>query len=385
MLEDTYAHSSIKKMFLQGDVYGVGYDEERASRKTVRLGIIGAGGVALSKHIPAIMRLKTIWEPVELVAIARRNEKFGTKISEMYGCRWYADYIEMLKREELDGVLVSGPDELHAEHTTSCIESNIPVLVEKPITRSLEDAHKLCILADEKNVPLMTVSNKRFSPPYRRAKQFVEKGPVNNPAMFSGKFNLGYDYVDLFEAGTIHLFDLTRFFMGDVQSVNAVGVGKYHLNWSPYPVDNAVISFEFHSGAVGSLITASTALSLKPWERVEIYGSKAWLAVEDQNELWLYDSEEGPAKSWKPVIPNTLIFDEEFGGFMGLIENFLQVVRKSEKPGVNGWDGYRAFELDVAAHLSISQKERVALPLEPASADAEYKKWIKATKNIEGI
>jgi hypothetical protein len=75
MLEDTYAHSPINKMFAQADVYGIGYDEVRNKRTTVRLGIIGAGGVALSKHIPAIMRLKTIWEPVELVAVSRRNEE----------------------------------------------------------------------------------------------------------------------------------------------------------------------------------------------------------------------------------------------------------------------------------------------------------------------
>jgi predicted dehydrogenase len=132
-----------------------------------------------------------------------------------------------------------------------------------------------------------------------------------------------------------------------------------------------MISFEFASGSVGQLYTTSSAVSLKPWERVEIYGDKAWLAVEDQYELRLYDSEEGPAKSWRPVIPNTLIFDEEFGGFMGLVENFLQVIRGVEKPLVTGWDGQRAYELDVAALISLGRKEAVRLPLDPAGADAE--------------
>jgi predicted dehydrogenase len=224
----------------------------------------------------------------------------------------------------------------------------------------------------------MTVSNKRCSPPYRRAKQFVENGPVSNPAMFCGKFNLGYDYVDLFEAGTIHLFDLTRFFMGDVNTVNAIGVNKYHRNRWPYPIDNAMVQFEFTSGAVGTVYTSATAVSLKPWERVEVYANKAWLSVEDQYELVLYDSEQGPAKSWKPVIPNTLIFDEEFGGFMGLIENFLQVIRGEEKPIVTGWDGHRAYELNVASHLSLARKARVELPLDPEAADAECRQWLRA-------
>jgi predicted dehydrogenase len=374
MLEDTYAHSPIQKMFELADVYGVGYDESRASKKPVRLGIIGAGGVALSKHIPAIKRLQTIWEPVELVAITRRTEREGRHIAQMYGCHWYADYQEMLANEQLDGVLILGPDELHAEHATACIDRGIPVLIEKPITRSLAQARDVLKLADQKKVPVMTVSNKRYCPPYRRAKNFIENGPVNNPAMYVGKFNLGYDYVDLFEAGTIHLLDLTRFFMGDANTVHAVGVNKYHRNRWPYPVDNAIIDFQFQSGAVGSLYTSATALSLKPWERIEIYANKTWLAIEDQSELILYDSEQGPTKSWKPVVPNTLIFDVELGGFMQLIENFLQVIRGEEQPIVTGWDGYKACELSIAAHLSLRRgSETVKLPLNAEEADQELK------------
>lgn len=377
MLEDTYGHTPLKKMFELGDVYGVGYDEERASRKPLKLGIIGAGGVALSKHIPAIMRLRTIWEPVELVAVSRRDARVGRQIMDMYGCRWYADYKEMLASEYLDGVLVLGPDALHAEHSIACMKKKIPVLVEKPITRSLVDSAMMCQYSDKSGVPLMTVSNKRYSPPYRRAKKLVDEGPIYNPAMFAGKFNLGYDYVELFEQGTIHLFDLTRYFMGDVKSVHALGVNMYRRNKCPYPIDNAMISFEFESGAVGQLYTSSTAVSLKPWERVEIYGEKAWLAVEDQYELRIYDSEDGPAKSYAPVVPNTLLFDEEFGGFMGLIENFLQVIRGVDTPLVTGWDGHKAYELDVASHLSLSRKSTVQLPLDPASADDECREWLR--------
>lgn len=372
MLEDTYGHSPIKKMFDNADVYGVGYDEERAARKPVRLGIIGAGGVTVSKYYPAIKRLRTIWEPVEVVAFSRRSERAGRMIEDTWGGRWYKDYTQMLEKEDLDAVMVLGPNEVHAEHGSACIEKGLPILVEKPYTVSLTEGDRMCRLGDERGVPIMTVANKRYSPPYRRAKRFVEEGPVANPAMYAAKFNLGYDYViHMLEAGTIHILDLTRYFMGDVARVSTIGVNKYHRNQGKYPFDNAMLSFEFTSGSVGQVYTASTAVSLKPWERVEIYGEKAWLAVEDQYELLLYDSEEGPAKSWKPVIPNTLIFDEEFGGFMGLVENFLQVVRGEEQPVVTGWDGYRAYELDVAALLSLHRGEPVELPLDPAAGDQE--------------
>jgi predicted dehydrogenase len=282
----------------------------------------------------------------------------------------------MLDNEDLDGVLVASPDDLHYEHTLACLERNLPVLVEKPITRSLAHAGEICRLADRKGLPLMTVSNKRYSPPYRRAKKFIDEGPVADPALYVGKFNLGYDYVWLLEQGTIHIYDITRYLMGDVTSLYAAGVNKYDRNQLGYPIDNVASTLEFASGAVGNIYTSATALSFKPWERVEVYGNKRWLAVEDQYELILYDEEEGPAKHWTPVIPNTLIFDEEFGGFMGLIENFCQVIRGVDKPRVTGWDGYRAYELNVATHLSMHRREVVTLPLDPAAADQEARVWL---------
>jgi predicted dehydrogenase len=357
-------------MFDQGDVYGVAYDQVRARRRPLRLGIIGAGGVVVSKYLPAIKRLQTIWEPVALAAFARRDERAGRQIEAAWGGRWYRDYAEMLARETLDAVIVAGPNELHAEHASACIERGLPTLVEKPFTLSIAAGERLCRRAEERRVPLMCVANKRCSPPYRRAKAFVTAGPVGDPALFAGKFTLGYDYIHhLLEEGTIHMLDLARFFMGDAATLSAVAVDKYHR--SPGRFDNALISIVFRSGAVGQVITASTALSLKPWERVEVFGNKAWLAVEDQWELRLYDSEEGPCKSWTPAFPNTLLFDEEFGGFMDLIENFLQVARGQEAPVATGWDGLRAYEMAVATHLSLARSAPIALPLLPADADAE--------------
>ena len=373
MLEDTYGHTPLQKMFDLKDVYGIGYDENRASRPTIRLGIIGAGGVSQSKHIPAVMRLKTIWEPIDLVAISIRRKEQGEKVASMYNCCWYPDYKDMIKNEQLDGVIVATPDACHFEQAMYCLEAGLAVLQEKPFTLLLSEGRALCEYAEKRGLVLMTVSQKRFTPPYLRAKKFVEGGPVSNPALFVGKFNLGYEYVNLLEDGTVHLFDLVRYFMGDVSEVHSIGVNKY--KGVSYPIDNMVSDFKFTSGSVGVITTSSTALSLKPWERVEIYAKHKWLAVEDQVSLLLYDSEDGPIKSWLPVWTNSLLFDEEFGGYMGLIENFAQSIRGIEKPLVTGWDGYKAYELSVASHLSFKRGTSVRIPLD-TDTDNEIKELL---------
>src|SRR5215831_5493219 len=80
MLQDTYGHTPVKKAFDLKDVYGIDFDEERASRKKVRLAIIGTGGIAQSKYFPAIARLRMIWEPVEVVAFAEPREVQARKV-----------------------------------------------------------------------------------------------------------------------------------------------------------------------------------------------------------------------------------------------------------------------------------------------------------------
>lgn len=379
MSNDTYGHTPVSKAVGQLDVYGIGYDEVRASRSPIRLGTIGAGGVAQSKYFPAVARLRMIWEPVEIVAFVEPRAEHAAKVQSIYGGQGYSDYKTMFAEEDLDGVVVVSPDDLHLEHVTASLEAGCHVLVEKPVARSLRDAQQMCLLADEHQLTLMAVANKRFSPPYFRARKAIVDGPIRDPAMFVGKFNLGYDYVDLFESGTIHLFDLARYLMGDVANVHAVATNKYGKNRRKYPLDNAVAALEFKSGAVGSIYTSSSALSLKPWERVEVYGDHAWLSVEDQHEFIIYDSEEGPTKSWRTVIPNTLLFDEEFGGYMGLIENFAQVIRGDESPLVTGWDGYHAYELLTATQLSLIHRATINLPLDIHSADDDVKQWLKAS------
>jgi predicted dehydrogenase len=76
-------------------------------------------------------------------------------------------------------------------------------------------------------------------------------------------------------------------------------------------------------------------------------------------------------------MPNTLLFDEEFGGYTGMIENFLQAVRGLEAPEATGWDGYHAYELNVATHLSILRRQPVDLPLAAQAADAELAEGLK--------
>src|SRR5262249_42044970 len=177
---------------------------------------------------------------------------------------------------------------------------------------------------------------------------------IPRPALFSAKFVLGYEYVDLLPSGTIHVFDLARHFMGDVRRLSAVSAaGSAGL----------LVTLEFASGAIGSVVTSAAALSLHPGGRAGICGDRAWLGVDGQSTRTLHAGEYEPAQVWSPVVPNTLLSAEEWGGYVGMLEAFLAGVRGGMTE-FDPLDGYRALELVVATRLSLERRAVVDLPMD---------------------
>ena len=351
-----FGHTPYDIAFGRGDVYGIKPDRKRAAKRPLRVGVVGCGGVAQAKWLPAIRYLQTHFEPVTIAGLVEPHTATRAKVAGLYAVPAHADVGLLLGGGDVDLVLVLCPDDQHVPVARLAIEAGVAALVEKPLSRSLDEARRLCALAEERGVLLASVANKRFSPPYALAHALIEDGALKTaPTVFSGKFTLGYPYVDILEAGTIHMLDLALWFMGPVRTVHAVGT------FASGKLESAIATLTFASGAIGTVVTSAAALSFKPWERVEIVGRNAMLVVEDQFELTLYDEETGPAKSWKPAIPNTLMLDEAFGGYAGLLENVLDAVRGLGPPSASGRDGAAAVELVAAIHDSIARGETVTV------------------------
>ena len=358
-----YGHTSFDAAFVRGDVYGVQHDQERATKRRLSLAIAGCGGVAQAKWLPAIRRLQTIGEPIDLFGAVDPREAARQKVGSLWSTRTFPSLTALLEAGKPDLVLVTAADEAHGPIAREAIRGGVACLVEKPLTRSSSEAHDLCELADQSGVLLAGVANKRFSPPYALAKEIVRAGELKGPPqLFQGKFTLGYPYVDILESGTVHLIDLALWFMGPATRVHAVGT--FSSRGAARKLESAILSLTFASGSIGSIMTSAAALSFKPWERVEIFGRNAMLIVDDQFDLTLYDDEIGPAKSWKPAVPNTLMFDESFGGYAGLLEHVLDAVRGSVTLSSTGRDAAAAVELIEATKISIETGASVDLPID---------------------
>ena len=114
--------------------------------QTIHVGIIGIGGIASGKHMPALAKV----EGVAMTAFCDSEEhkaqaaaaKYGTPIAKVYG-----DYRQLLQDPEIDVVHVLTPNDSHAEITIAALEAGKHVMCEKPMAKKAEDARRMLAAA----------------------------------------------------------------------------------------------------------------------------------------------------------------------------------------------------------------------------------------------
>ncbi len=146
------------------------------TNRKFKIGIIGTGWIAES-HIQSYKNQPD----VEIVAAADlipgKAEKFMKKYG-VEGVRFYPSHKEMIDNEELDGVSICTYNTEHAGPTIYALERNIPVLLEKPFTVTLEEAEAVC-KAEKASKAFVSVGfQPRFDPNMQMIKKIVESGTL---------------------------------------------------------------------------------------------------------------------------------------------------------------------------------------------------------------
>ena len=147
--------------------------------RTVRIGIIGCGGIANGKHMPSLAQV----EGVEMVAfcdiIVEKAEaaakKFGTPDAKVY-----ADYKELLSDESIEVVHVLTPNRSHADITVDALHAGKHVMCEKPMAKTAADAKRMLDAAKETGKKLTIGYQHRQKAQARYAKDYIEAGALGD-------------------------------------------------------------------------------------------------------------------------------------------------------------------------------------------------------------
>jgi UDP-N-acetylglucosamine 3-dehydrogenase len=125
----------------------------------VRVAVIGVG--SMGRHHARVYREM---ETVQLVAVVDINTAVGTRIGNLYGVPYYSDYRTMLDEVRPDAVTVSLPTSLHFAVASDLIARGVHVLIEKPITSTVEEADALIELSAQNGVIISVGHIERFNP-----------------------------------------------------------------------------------------------------------------------------------------------------------------------------------------------------------------------------
>jgi predicted dehydrogenase len=143
----------------------------------LRVGIIGAGFYAAMTHIPQLRATGR----AEVVAIARRNpERLALVQRELSVPEAYTDWREMLDKSQLDAVVVCTPHNQHVEPTLAALQRGQHVLLEKPVTDTIEGAQALVRAAESASCVLTVGEDVRGMRSWRAVKRALETGAVGS-------------------------------------------------------------------------------------------------------------------------------------------------------------------------------------------------------------
>ena len=210
-------------------------------------------------------------DDVELVAVVDADEERAQSIALSHGCRALTEHAAL--RGEVDLVSVATPTVSHFEVTSDFLNNRVAVLVEKPMTATVEDARSLTALATESGTCLQVGHIERFHPVLRAAKQqrldprFIESHRLAPFSFRSSDIGVVLDLM-------IHDLDIVLHLMhSPLKEVHAVGGSLL----SPSE-DIASARLEFEDGAVANL-TASR-VSLKTMRKMRMFSGDFYLSLD---------------------------------------------------------------------------------------------------------
>ena len=256
--------------------------------KKFRIGIIGCGGIANGKHMPA---LKNLSEECEMVAFCDIIEERAVKAKEDYGtpdAKVYVDYKELLKDKSIDVIHVCTPNKSHAPISIAALEAGKDVMCEKPMAKTAAEAKEMLEAAKRTGRTLTIGYQTRQAPEMQLVKKMADEGKfghiyygkalalrrraVPTWGVFLNEEEQGGG--PLIDIGT-HALDLTLWTMNNYDVASVTGNVHYELRgrenaanawgpWDPekYTVEDSAFGFIKMKNGATIILESSWAINL---------------------------------------------------------------------------------------------------------------------------
>lgn len=351
----------------------------------VKAALIGFGGMG---SIYAQMIYAGMVPGMELAGVCCRNAVGQEKLRTAYpGVALYKDAEDMADHaNDYDAVIIVTPHTSHVSLGMQFAALGKHLLLDKPAGVSAADVEALKALCEEKSVTFGMIFNNRRLPAFRQARALLERGVLGqlhravwvcnswyrSPAYHrsaSWRSSWNGECGGLMLNQNPHYLDMWQWFFGLPDRVWAdMQFGRYN----DFLVDDAVdIQFSYDSGFHGTFISATG--EAPGVNRLEIWGSKGKLTIEDGARLYLDENELstevfGKVNTEKfAAIPHTqrqIELDAAGNPYQEVFENYARHLLYGDTLFADGSDGLRTCMLTNAIYVSGWEEKRVSVPVD---------------------
>jgi len=333
-------------------------------RGRLSIGLLGAGRLGrvyardLATRIPET-RLVAIADPAGTLAEDVAAE-FDVPMS-------YTDPHAMIDDPAVDALVIVSPTHTHRELLLEAARRRKPTFCEKPPALALDEVAAMKSAIAASGMFFQMGFMRRFDAGYAAAKKQIDAGRIGMPLVFKATsrdpFRPSLEYADPKSSGGmlidmgIHDFDLARWFMGDVQTVAAIGATiAYPELKTVGDIDNAIASLTFASGKLGVVDLT----------RSGIYGydiSTEILGLEGTIKIGYLRETPVTVLTKNSVAHDTVpYFMERFrDAYTAQLQNFAQNVLHDRTPPITIDDGLEALRIGVAATRAQETGRTVAV------------------------
>ena len=260
---------------------------------TVKLGFIGAGGIA-HRHFGVLETMSD----VQIVAVADPDVDRAAQAAQRLGAKPYADADAMLAAEALDAVYICVPPFAHGPAERACLARNLPFFVEKPLSLDLALAAEIAAEVEAAGLITAVGYHWRYLDTMDEARAHLAQNPAHlmtgfwidqtpPPEWWWREDRCGGQVIEQ----ATHIIDTARFVAGDVTEVFALSARRDRDDFPGLTVPTATTAtLRFASGAVASL----SATCLLRWgHRVGLHVFSDAMALEITDHDLMVDTGHG--------------------------------------------------------------------------------------------
>lgn len=379
----------------------------------IKLAVVGIGRMG-GRHARNL--IKGVVKNARLVAVCDIDGDRLSEFCDRYKVAGFADHIKMIEEVRPDGVIIATPHYSHVSIALDCVERDVNILVEKPISVTVKEARRLTdALAEKPGLIAAMMFNQRTNRLYRKAKQLIESGALGNIQRVNFTVTDWYRTQFYYDMGgwraswsgegggtlinqCVHQLDILQWLIGMPENITAF----CRTVDRDITTENDVTAVMRYKN-FDCVFTASTH-ELPGTRLLEIAGDRGKLSIGKYSMRYVRNKmgerevnaratrDYGNAKDKKTVSRtyryglSRLIFDGIYGQQARILKNFARAIESggSDMLIARAEEGLNGLALINAMNMSAWLGESVAMPADCDRYADMLAEKIEEEKNIKG-